>query len=117
RIPVSITCLALMSCIASAHGDAGTIQRILQEGKERNQGPQLHERLCRDVGPRVTGSLRLEKGYQWALNRMREIGLTSPRLEQWGTIPTAWDRGSRQSARMVAPSVRKLTFTTPCWTN
>lgn len=117
RMPVSIGLLAFVTSVAMAQGSPDTISKILDEGKNRNQGPDLHQRLCRDVGPRLTGSLRLEKGYQWALNRMREIGLTGPHLEQWGTIPTAFDRGDRQSARMVSPITRSLTFTTPCWTN
>jgi carboxypeptidase Q len=83
-------------------GSPATIARIIDEGKHRNQVMDHLEHLCLDIGPRLTGSSRLEEANRWARDRFEEWGLQNARLEQWGEIPVRFDRGPSTGKVLVS---------------
>jgi carboxypeptidase Q len=74
-------------------GDPAIIARIIDEGQKRNQVMSHLEHLCLEIGPRLTGSTRLEEANRWTRDQFEKWGLTNARIEQWGEIPVRFDRG------------------------
>ncbi|MBL8991332.1 MAG: M20/M25/M40 family metallo-hydrolase [Phycisphaerae bacterium] len=97
-------------------GDDATVRRIIDEGVNRSQVMQRLKELT-DIGPRLTGSTRIERADAWARSLYTKWGLTNVHREQWGTIATRFDRGP-SFGRLIASdgSVRELQFTTLSWT-
>ena len=91
------------------------IQTIVTEGKDKSQVMQRLRELT-NIGPRLTGSTNLSKAQNWAMGQFKKWGLKNVHLDEWGTIPVGFERGSKQSARMVEPFDSEIVFTTPAWT-
>jgi carboxypeptidase Q len=90
------------------------VLQIIDEGKNRNQTMDHLRYLCEEIGPRLTGSSRLERAHRWSAQLFEEFGLENVRLQEWGQLPVRFDRGP-SSGRMVAPDERKFEFTTRSW--
>lgn len=99
-----------------AQGDPAVIEKVLDEGKARNQVMRHLEYLCINIGHRLTGSSNLQTACEWARDKFASFGLSNSRLEQWGEIPVGFLRGKRQEGRMVSPIKREFQFTTRSWT-
>jgi carboxypeptidase Q len=100
---------------AAAQSNPADIQRIIDEGKNRNQVMRTLHSLTYVHGPRLTGSPKLLQAQNWAVAELKRYGIANARLEKWGEVPVGFQRGSRQHARMVAPFNVPITFTTPNW--
>jgi carboxypeptidase Q len=96
--------------------DPSAIQRILDQGKNQNQVMKLLNELTHGIGPRLTGSKKNLEACRWAEKKFKEFGLVNVHLEEWGEMPVSFNRGKRQSAKVVAPYKEDLIFTTPSWT-
>lgn len=96
--------------------DPATVAKIVDEGKNHNQVMQHLAYLTSEIGPRLTGSPQLERACEWTMSKFREYGLQNVHLEQWGEWEVGFERGKRQSAKMVAPVERTFEFTSPSWT-
>src|SRR6202008_4490167 len=59
------------------------LQRIRQEETDRSRVQALFATLTDQFGPRLTGSPAHKQAAEWARDRMREFGLTDPKLEPW----------------------------------
>ncbi len=95
-------------------GDAATIARIIDEGKNRNQVMKHMEYLTKQIGARLTGSSNVEKANNWCKDQYAAWGLSNPHLEKWGEVATRFDR-QPSSGKVVAPEERVLEFTWPSW--
>lgn len=112
-----ITPKALFSDLAPPPGtNPATIERILQLGKEQNQAVKHLLELTRTIGPRLTGSENGHKACLWAEAKFKEFGLANVHLEEWGEMPVSFNRGKRQSAKIVTPYSASMEFTTDAWT-
>ena len=107
---------ALAAVSAFAQGEASTVARILDEGKNRNQVMNHLTPLTQKIGARLTGSPQLQRANEWAVAKFKEYGLQNVHLEQWGTVPVGFERGPRQFARMVTPYDLAIEFSTNAWT-
>lgn len=87
---------------------------IIDEGKNRNRTLEHLRYLCEEIGPRLTGSSRLERAHRWSAQLFEEFGLKNVQLQEWGQLPVRFDRGP-SAGRMVAPDERKFEFTTRSW--
>lgn len=108
---IACGCVAM----ATAQADPATVQRIVQHGKNENQVMRHLWHLCKNIGPRLTGSSKLLKACDWTMLRFKEFGLKNVHLDYWGEIPVGFERGARQTGRMVAPYEWDFEFTTPAW--
>jgi hypothetical protein len=109
-------------------GDKATIDKIIDEGKNRSQVMKHLEHLTKQIGPRLTGSANAEKANRWCGSQYTAWGLTNVQVEEWGTIPVRFDRGP-SVGRIVSEKkaadgshgdagvevLRELEFTTPAW--
>lgn len=83
--------------------DLALYQAIRDEGLKRGQAMTYATSLVDGVGARLMGSPNMRRAYDWALARMRELGLSDPRLEPIGPFGLSW-RQVRAWVRMTAPS-------------
>jgi hypothetical protein len=52
----------------------------------------------------------------WFMDQFKAIGCQNVHLEQWGEWPVGFQRGRRQSAKMISPWKMSFEFTSPSWT-
>lgn len=88
--------------------------KVIDEGKNRNQTMKHLTYLCEQIGPRLTGSSRLERANHWVAEQFKEFGLENVEVRQWGELPVRFDRGP-SSGKMVSPVERSFQFTTRAW--
>ena len=91
-----------------------TILAILDEGMHHNQLMSHLTYLCEEIGPRLTGSTRLEQANLWAADLFESFGLENVHQHEWGTIPVGFDRGP-SAGRMLEPVEREFEFTARAW--
>lgn len=110
-------------------GDRATIDAILREGTTNNQVMTHLAHLTKTIGPRLTGSTRLEEANRWCKAQFELWGLKNARVEEWGTIATRFDRGPSRATAMLRDErekdgqktieyrkVRDLQFSVQAWT-
>jgi carboxypeptidase Q len=88
--------------------------KIIEEGQQRSQVMDHLNHLCLEIGPRLTGSTRLETANRWTAERFESFGLKNVAVKQWGEMPVRFDRGP-STGEMVKPVERKFEFTTRSW--
>jgi hypothetical protein len=106
---------AILAALAAAQADQKTLDRIVKEGQMNNQVMDHVIELSTKIGHRLTASPNLEKSYEWALKKFRDVGCVNVRLEEWGEWPLSFHRGP-STGKMVTPSEFNFEFTTPSWT-
>jgi hypothetical protein len=79
---------------------AGPAGQLMKEIQERGVYMANVEYLCDVIGPRLTGSERLERAGNWALAKAREYGASNVHAETWD-FAYGWIRG-RDSARLLS---------------
>ena len=85
-----LACTAVPFAQASApRQTADVLTRIRQEGLERSRVQALFSTLTDQFGPRLAGTPAHKQSAEWARDRLREFGLTDPRLEPW-TFGRGW---------------------------
>jgi carboxypeptidase Q len=82
--------------------DLALYQAIRDEGLKRGQAMTYATSLLDGVGPRLMGSPGMRRAYDWSLARLRELGVSDPRLELIGPFGLSW-RQIRAWARTTAP--------------
>jgi Zn-dependent M28 family amino/carboxypeptidase len=79
--------------------------------------PQLQSDLsylADRIGPRLTGSPKLDQASHWTLDQFKALGLDNAHLEPW-TIPNGWTRGPA-SGHVIVPTEQALTLASSGWT-
>ena len=75
--------------------------------------PEL-ERLCDEIGPRLTGSAAAQTAERQVVEYMRKIGLQQVHTEGW-TLPRGWQRGPAR-ASLVTPFQIPIPIAAYGWT-
>jgi carboxypeptidase Q len=75
--------------------------------------PEL-EKLCDEIGPRLTGSMAQKAAARQVVEYMRKIGLQQVHTESW-TLPRGWQRGSA-AAWLVTPFEIPIPIASYGWT-
>lgn len=78
---------------AISMGDEATVLRLLELGTTDNRVMDHLRHLSFEIGPRLTGSTRLEQAETWIQSLYTQWGLSNVRCEPWGEIATRFDRG------------------------
>jgi len=86
--------------IAQVKADQGQLQADLSHLADR-------------IGPRLTGSPKLDQASHWTLEQFKALGLDNAHLEPW-TIPNGWTRGPATGS-VIAPTEQALTLATAGW--
>ena len=69
--------------------------------------------LTEHIGPRLTGSAKLDQASHWTAEQFKAAGLTNVHLEDW-TIANSWTRGPA-SGRLILPTEQTLTLASAGW--
>jgi Zn-dependent M28 family amino/carboxypeptidase len=69
--------------------------------------------LADRIGPRLTGSAKLDEASKWTMEQFKAMGLENAHLEPW-TIANSWTRGPA-AGRVVAPAEQMLTLASAGW--
>ena len=100
---------------AMGQGEPEVIARIVDEGKNNSKVWLYLNFISQEIGPRLTGSTRLERANNWTRDMFESFGCTNAHLQKWGEIPVRFDREASYF-RIVGPVERDLEFTTLSWT-
>jgi Zn-dependent M28 family amino/carboxypeptidase len=69
--------------------------------------------LADRIGPRLTGTAKLDQASHWTMEQFKALGLENAHLEPW-TIANGWTRGSA-TGRLITPSEQALTLAAAGW--
>ncbi len=69
--------------LAEVGAQDDVLARIRQEGLDRSKVLALFATLTDQFGPRLAGTPAYKQSAEWARDRMREFGLSDPKLEPW----------------------------------
>ncbi|MGA1608902.1 MAG: M28 family peptidase [Planctomycetota bacterium] len=70
--------------------DTAAVEFLRQEGLERSQVMDHLSWICDVFGGRLTGSPNIRRAQDWALGRLRELGLADVREDEWGPFGRSW---------------------------
>ncbi|MCE9592798.1 MAG: M20/M25/M40 family metallo-hydrolase [Planctomycetes bacterium] len=90
------------------------VERVIALAERDAQVEEHLRHLCKEIGPRLTSSHRLQQALEWTRDEFASWGLDA-HLESWGDFPVGFDRGPQHGA-LVAPETADLVFTTRAWT-
>ena len=93
-----------------AETDAKILDQVKSDEKELLSNL---EHLADHIGPRLTGSSKLDEASHWTADMFRKYGLSNVHLEQ-RTINSAWTRGTARG-RIIAPAEQVLTLASAGW--
>ncbi|HYL09297.1 MAG TPA: M20/M25/M40 family metallo-hydrolase [Candidatus Acidoferrales bacterium] len=93
-----------------AETDAKVLEQVKSDEKELVGNL---EHLADRIGPRLTGSPKLDEASHWTAEMFRKYGLSNVHLEQ-RTINTAWTRGTARG-RITSPTEQALTLASAGW--
>jgi carboxypeptidase Q len=91
------------------------VAAILKEGKDNSRVMNYLRYITHNIGARPTGSPALAKGEKWAAGQFKAMGCDNVVLEHWEDVP-GFQRGPRQSGRMISPIPSTFQFSTNVWT-
>jgi len=69
--------------------------------------------LTEHIGPRLTGSAKLDEASRWTAEQFKAAGLANVHLEDW-TIANSWTRGPA-TGRLILPTEQTLTLAAAGW--
>src|SRR5205809_7836613 len=95
-------------------GTMPSLVKIAGEGMMNSHAYQYLTELSDDIGSRVTGSPSERKSEEWAVAKMKAMGLENVHTEKY-TIWRGWTRGTADG-EIVAPVRRKLHVDAMGWT-
>ncbi len=86
--------------------DAWMIQSIFEEALVSGESYQNLEVLCKEIGPRLSGSEGAAKAVQWAKGLMESYGFDRVYLQN--VMVPHWQRGEPEVAQMVLPDGERI---------
>ncbi len=95
--------------------DLETLYRVKSEGFQRSHVMDHVFYLTDVYGPRLTNSPGFLAAADWAIERLREYGLSNVRREKWGPFGRAWSN-TYFFARMIEPQYSSLIGMPLAWT-
>jgi len=95
-------------------GTMPSLVKIAGEGLMNSHAYQYLTELSDDIGSRVTGSPAERKSEDWAVAKMKAIGLENVHTEKY-TIWKGWTRGTAE-AHLLTPVSRRLHVDAMGWT-
>jgi carboxypeptidase Q len=93
--------------------DLQAINRFKDEEAKHSQVMEMVSYLTDVTGPRLTGSANLKQAQKYAIDRMREWGLSNPHPEAW-TFGRGWSLAGF-SASMITPTFSSLIAYPKAW--
>ena len=112
---VLILIILSISIYAEEPVDLQMIQKIKVEATKKSEVMNTISYLTDVHGPRLTGSPELKEAADWAVEQLKEWGITNAYLENWGTFGRGWTM-EHVSAAMTSPRYMPLIAYPKAWT-
>ncbi len=116
---VSIALLVLLCLVQRAAApdeiELQFLSQLRREGLQNSEVARTLSYLTDVVGPRLTGSPNLDRGFEWAKGRLEEWGLENIRLEPWEEFGRGWEM-RKCRVEMLDPYYAPLIAYPPAWT-
>lgn len=106
--------LAALTAQAAVQAPPDMVNRIMDEGFNRSELPQIAGYLTDRIGGRMTNSPQMRQAEQWTQEQYRAWGLKDVRLEGF-EFGRGWSI-ENASVRMVSPRVKPLRAIPVAWT-
>jgi carboxypeptidase Q len=94
--------------------DSVMMANIRTEGWDKSQVKDILWYLSDVYGPRLAGSPQYTAAANWAVGKMKEIGLQNAHLEQWGPFGKSWEL-KKYSATFIGRQVQPLISYPKAW--
>ena len=94
--------------------DYAMLGRIREEGLQRSQVMDIVSWLSDVNGPRLTGSPGFRKSGDWAVDRLKQWGMSGVHFEPW-SLGRGWSL-ERFSAHIIEPQIQPLIGYPKAWT-
>jgi hypothetical protein len=94
--------------------DSAMMANIRSEGWDRSQVKDILWYISDVYGPRLAGSPQYLAAANWAVGKMKEIGLQNAHLEPWGPFGKSWEL-KKYSATMIGRQVQPLISYPKAW--
>ena len=104
-IALTSACVSPAQSQESIHWEVA--EAIRQEAFENSRVMDFAGYLTDVIGPRLTGSSNMRQAQDWAVDRMRELGLSGIEKEAWGDETAGWDV-ERVSVHMLEPDYQMV---------
>lgn len=106
--------LCIAPVLAQSGPDLGIIDRIKTEAFDHSKVME-HLYYLTDVhGPRLTGSPEFDDAAKWAMDRLKEFGVSNVHVERWGPFGRSWSF-QQSSVEMLEPRYAPLTVAPLAW--
>jgi hypothetical protein len=115
KIVFSMFFLFSFILIAQEKIDYQMMQRIRQEGLMNSKIPELMSYLCDVYAPRLAASPQYRDAAKWAVDKLKEYGLTNSKMESYGTLGRGWEL-KKFYAAMTSPQYMPLIAYPKAWT-
>jgi len=109
-----IAALAVLPAQATQQAEPDAVNRIMDEGFNRSELPQIAAYLTDRIGGRMTNSPQMRQAEKWTQEQYRSWGLKDVHLEGF-EFGRGWSIGN-SSVRMVTPRVKVLRSIPIAWT-
>jgi len=96
------------------HVDAAALARIRDAAFNQSHVMETAAYLNDEVGPRLTGSPNIKKAQAFAVNQLRDWGLSNVHLEPWGPFGRGWSLEGF-SASVISPQFSPLVAYPKAW--
>ncbi len=94
--------------------DLGMYQQIRNEGLNNSHVMDFAYALMDGIGPRLTGSPNLDRGYEWAMATLTKMGLENAHKEDWGEFGFGWQQINTWG-RMITPEPEPVWLQAAPW--
>ncbi len=94
--------------------DSAAIAKIRDEGMNRSQVKDILWTISEVYGPRLAGSPQYDAAAQWAVDKMKQMGLQNAHREEWGPFGKSWEL-KKYSATMIGRQVQPLISYPKAW--
>lgn len=94
-----IPLLVLSIAVNAQNVDSVTIRKIYTEALSNGQSYSMLERLCKDIGPRLSGSEGAAKAVEWSKKKMEEFGFDRVYLQE--VMVPHWVRGEKETGIII----------------
>lgn len=109
-----IALLFVQLSVAQEKVDSAMMANIRSEGLDRSQVKDILWYISDVYGPRLAGSPQYTAAANWAVGKMKEIGLQNAHLEQWGPFGKSWEL-KKFSATVIGRQVQPLISYPKAW--
>jgi len=91
RNALILSVILYVQCPGYSQIAADSLHKVIRKtGLEQSRVMDLASWICDVHGPRLTGSTRLRKAQEWAVNELTSWGLQNVHKEEWGPFGRGW---------------------------